>query len=128
MENSISSIQADNYSSGRRLNEHECFRLLWIKVILRAAYDWVLYRNSKSYSHKKDAEDAYRWIFDPPKEKRRVTINGQVKVILIQEFNSLENICDAINLDIDSVRSFARRLTRDQVKKLEFLERSSKIK
>jgi len=94
-------------------------------VILRAAYDWVLYRNSKSHIYKKIAEDACRWLFDPPKEKKRIKIGGTIKTILTQEFNALENICDAIDLDLDSVRKFARRLTRDDIKKMEFLERNS---
>lgn len=125
LENYLNVLYRGDHSPNRKINEHECFRLLWIKVILRASYDWVLYRNSKNHIYKKIADDAFRWLFDPPKEKRRVVLGNSVRVVLIQEFNALENICDAIDLDIDSVRRFAKQLTRDDIKKMEFLERNS---
>lgn len=125
LENYLNVLYRGDHSPNRKINEHECFRLLWIKVILRASYDWVLYRNSKNHIYKKIADDAFRWLFDPPKEKRRVILGNSVRVVLIQEFNALENICDAIDLDIDSVRRFAKQLTRDDIKKMEFLERNS---
>lgn len=108
-----------------KLNEHECYRLLWIKVILRAAYDWVLYRNSKNSINRKIAKDAYSWLFEATKTKKKFVVNGEVEVIKIELFNSLENICGFLELDVDSVRKFARTLTREDIKKQEFLERTS---
>lgn len=128
LETYLHTLYSVEYLPQKKINEHECFRLLWIKVILRAAYDWVLYRNSKSHIYKNIAEDAYRWIFDPPKERKKIVVGKTEVIVHTQEFNSLENICDAINLDVDSVRRFSKRLTRDMVKKLEFLERSTKPK
>lgn len=126
MEQHMNVLNTLEHSHNKKVSEHECFRLLWIKVILRAAYDWVLYRNSKSHIAKKIADDAHRWLFDPPYEKRHIQIGKITRIIHQQEFNSLENVCDAIDLNIDSVRKFANSLTRDMVKKMEFLERSSK--
>jgi len=128
IEHYLQSIYLNAQSSGKKVSEHECIRLLWIKVILRAAYDWVLYRNSKSHIAKKIAEDAHRWLFNPPKEKISIVIGNTTRLVEHQEFNSLENICDAIDLDVDSVRKFARLLTRDAIKKMEFLDRSTKVK
>lgn len=108
-----------------KLSEHECYRLLWIKVILRAAYDWVLYRNSKNSINRKIAKDAHSWLFEVAKTKRKFIINGEIEALRIELFNSLENICGFLDLDVDSVRKFAKTLTRDDIKKQEFLERTS---
>ncbi len=108
-----------------KLSEHECYRLLWIKVILRAAYDWVLYRNSKNSINRKIAKDAHSWLFEAAKSKKKFIINGEIEVLRIELFNSLENICGFLDLDVDSVRKFAKTLTRDDIKKQEFLERTS---
>lgn len=96
---SMVSSESDRYSS---------LRLLWIKVVIRAASDWVLYRESKNIKLRRWAEDAYRWLFEPS-----------------DLFNSLDNICYLFNLDKTLIRDFATNLTRDQVKKMEFLERNS---
>ena len=125
VENYLNILYNAEGSHTKKIDQHECFRLLWIKVILRAAYDWVLYRDSSNNISKKIADDAYRWLFDPPKEKKTVKLDNKNVVIFTQEFNALENICDSIDLDIDSVRRFANNLTRDQIKKMEFLERNS---
>ena len=53
---------------------YENFRLLWIKVILRATYDWVLYRDSKSRASQRIAENAYKWLFEDYFEKVRLLI------------------------------------------------------
>lgn len=82
-------------------------RLLWIKVIIRAAFDYALYRDHRDLKLRKFALDAERWLFDPS-----------------QLVNSLDNICHALDINVDLVRTFSRRVTREQVKKMEFLERT----
>lgn len=82
-------------------------RLLWIKAIIRAAFDYALYRDHRDLKLRKFAIDAERWLFEPS--------------LLI---NSLENICQSLDINIDLVRIFSRRVTREQVKKMEFLERA----
>lgn len=120
-------IQDSSISHDRKkLPEHEAIRLLWIKVILRAAYDWVLYRDSKNNIYKKIANDAYRWLFEPAAEKTLIRFNENILIVDSSGFNSLEKLCDVLDIDIDTVRSFAGNLTRNEIKKLEFLDRSKK--
>lgn len=40
-------------------------------------------------------------------------------------FNSFENICYMINLPPERIRVWAKRLTKDQISKIEHLERES---
>ena len=82
-------------------------KVLWVKVIIRAAADSVLYRDSKNIKLKRWAVDADRWLF------------GSSAL-----FNSLESVCYHFDMDISRIRKFAKNLTRDSVKKMEFLERS----
>ncbi len=82
-------------------------RLLWIKAIIRAAFDFALYKDHRDLRLRKFAVDAERWLFEPSR--------------LV---NSLESICQALDINIDFVRTFSRTVTREQVKKMEFLERS----
>jgi hypothetical protein len=82
-------------------------RLLWIKAIIRAAFDYTLYKSHRDLKLRKFALDAERWLFEPS-----------------HLVNSLENICQALDINIELVRSFSRRVTREQVKKMEFLERT----
>ncbi len=116
------------YIEKRKLPEHEAIRLLWIKVILRAAYDWVLYRDSKNNTYKKIAGDAFRWLFEISKETVIVNMNNKFIVVDSSGFNTLEKLCDVLDIEIESVRKFANKLTRGDVKKLEFLDRSKKNK
>jgi hypothetical protein len=124
----IKHLNTSDIALPKQPSEYECLRLLWIKVILRAAYDWVLYRDSKNHITRNKANDAYRWLFNSTTIKKTFKVGKIVRTCVIQESNSLENICDAIDLDIDSVRKFAKRLTRADIKKLEFLDRNTKIK
>ena len=38
-------------------------RTLWVEVIRRAAFDWVLYKNSRKMTRRQLAQDAYIWLF-----------------------------------------------------------------
>jgi hypothetical protein len=81
-------------------------RALWCKVIARAIYDWVSYRDSTKLPLRKYADDAYRWLF----------CESEV-------FNSFENLCYYLEINPDEVRERACRLDRTQVAKLELLDR-----
>lgn len=85
------------------------FKLLWLKVIIRAAYDYALWKDSKDLRHRKFAEDAGKWLFDPSGHE-----------------NSLEHVCELWGLPLRRMREFARNLTKDDVKKLEFKERQGR--
>jgi hypothetical protein len=81
-------------------------RALWLKVIVRAAFDWVTYRDSDRLQQKKLAENAFIWLFEPSKL-----------------FNGFENICFYLDIDPERVREKIRMLSKDQVVKIEHAER-----
>ena len=95
-------------SPTRGFDRYIPYRALWMKVIIRAAFDWVSYRDAIKLEQRKEAERAYRWLFEPS-----------------ELFNSFENICDLVNLPPDSIRSWAKCLTKEHVAKIEHLERDN---
>ena len=105
---------------------YENFRLLWIKVILRAAYDWVLYRDAKNRASRRIAESAYKWLFEDYFEKIRYRKGNKVTVKLERPFNSLFFLCRELDLDIKKVRIFATTLSKKEIRKLEFFTRHRK--
>ena len=44
------------------------YRALLLKVIIRAIFDWVCYRDSTKLEKKKIADNAYQWLFEPSKQ------------------------------------------------------------
>lgn len=81
-------------------------RALWIKVIIRAVFDWVSYRDSDQLGKRKMADSAANWLFEP-----NVT------------FNSFSNVCYYLDVDPGRVRVWAKKISRKQVAKIEHLER-----
>jgi hypothetical protein len=89
-------------------------RALWLKVIIRAVFDWVQYRDSDRLPQKKLADSAKSWLFDPN-----------------ELFNGFANLCESLDVDPEKVRKWACGLSREQVAKIEHLDRepnSSSIK
>lgn len=85
------------------------YRILWIKVIFRAAYDYALWKNSPDLKLRKIAQDAAKWLFEPSALEL-----------------GFENICFQYSFPLEQFRIFAKKLTREDVKKLEFRERTGK--
>lgn len=85
------------------------YRILWAKVIVRAAYDYALWKDAKDLRLRKFAEDAERWLFE----------SSDLEL-------SFENICFAFDFPVGHIRQRTKILTRDDVKKLEFRERQSR--
>lgn len=81
-------------------------RVLWLKVIIRAVFDWVSYRDSNKLQQKKLADNAYSWLF----------LENRL-------FNGLENVCGLLDLSSERVRIWANSMSKDQVTKMEHLER-----
>jgi hypothetical protein len=82
-------------------------KTLLLEVIRRAAYDWVLYRTSRRLLHKKLAEDAYLWLFvEKPGHVNWLERNDAGKHI-----TSFLSICSELDLDVEQVRMYVRRLT-----------------
>lgn len=86
------------------------YRVLWAKVIIRAAYDYALWKDSKDLRLKKYAQDAERWLF----ESSSLSL-------------SFENICFAFDFPVERIRKRTRALTKQDVKKLEFRERHGRV-
>lgn len=81
-------------------------RALWIKVIIRAVFDWVAYRDSDRLFQKKLADSAHSWLFKQN-----------------ELFNGFENICHMLDINPNRVRTWAKTMSKDQVAKIEHLER-----
>ena len=84
---------------------------LLLEIIRRAAYDWVLYRTSRRLLHKKLAEQAYNWLFVeiPDSAEWRERLESEKYI------TSFVAICEALELDPDSVRTHVKRLTPKNV-------------
>lgn len=84
---------------------------LLLEIIRRAAYDWVLYRTSRRLLHKKLAEQAHHWLFVEvkgcPEDKERDESEKYITSFL--------SICEALELDPESVRTHVRKLTPKNV-------------
>ncbi len=91
-----------SYNSERYLP----YRILWAKVIIRATYDYALWRDSPDSRLRKFAQEAEKWLFEP----------SDLEL-------SFENICFAFDFPIEKIRRKTRLLTRSDVKKLEFMDR-----
>lgn len=75
-------------------------------MIVRAIFDWVAYKDASTLKQRKLSESAFRWLYHPN-----------------ETFNSFENVCYHLDINPNRVRDWARKLTRDQVAKIEHLER-----
>jgi hypothetical protein len=84
------------------------YRALWLKVIIRAAFDWVTYRDSTKLENFKEAEKAAKWLFEPS-----------------ELTNSLDSVCRMVDLPPNKMRMWAKNLSKDQVAKIEHLERET---
>jgi hypothetical protein len=84
------------------------YRALWLKVIIRAAFDWVTYRDSTKLENFKEAQMASKWLFEPSELP-----------------NSFENVCQMVDLPPEKMRFWAKNLSKEQVAKIEHLERET---
>lgn len=84
---------------------------LLLEIIRRAAYDWVLYRTSRRLIQKKLAEQAYHWLF----LEERNTPEWNERDESDKYITSFLAICEALELDPDSVRTHIKKLTPKNV-------------
>jgi hypothetical protein len=94
-----------------RLREADGAKSLLLEVVRRAAYDWVLYRNSTRLEQKQLARDAFVWLF----EEEEGHPDDVVRISEHREFTSFLSICDALDMDADRVRFYIRQLTPTRV-------------
>ena len=86
-------------------------RALLVEVMKRAAYDWVLYRNSLRLDQKRLAEDAYTWLF-LEEEGHAAWRQRQEEGKRLTSFLS---ICEDFDLDPEILRDRFRTLTPKRV-------------
>jgi hypothetical protein len=83
-------------------------RALWAKVIIRAIFDWICWRDSPRLDKKKVADQAEAWLFEPN-----------------EVFNSFDNVCEMLDISPRLVRESARKMSKDHVAKIEHMERDA---
>jgi hypothetical protein len=86
------------------------YRVLWLKVIIRSVFDWVTYRDNLRMEKRKYAESAYTWLFES---------NNLI--------NGFESVCCMLDLSPSRVRTWAKSMSKDQVMKMEHLERDHSV-
>ncbi len=86
-------------------------KALLLEIIRRAAYDWVLYRESIRLHLKKLAEEAYTWLF----EERVGHPYWIERVAQRKDITSFLAICELLDLDPTMVRRHIRLLTTKHV-------------
>ncbi len=79
-------------------------KILWVAVMRRAVFDYVLYKGVRS--HKLEWQRAYQYIFSVG--------------LRHNEGLSLEEVCSLFGWDPDYVRRLTKKLTRADIKKIEF--------
>ena len=81
-------------------------RILLMKVIIRAMFDYASYKDHPKLDKRKDAENARVWLFERSEHP-----------------NSFESICLALSLQPRKIRDRARTMTKEDVAKIEFKDR-----
>lgn len=93
------------------LQEINGCKSLLLEIVRRAAYDWVLYRTSRRLLHSKLAEHAFHWLF--VEKAHDGTWNERLEGG--KYITSFLAICEALELDPESVRTHVRKLTPKNV-------------
>lgn len=78
-----------------------------MKVIVRAVFDYVTYKKSNRLQQRRWAITAHNWLWGTS----------------IGFFNNLENVCFHLGIDPNKVRMRAKTITKNDVKKIEHLDR-----
>jgi hypothetical protein len=116
-------LEVDYYKPAKD-ERFEGYKLIWYKVILRAIYDYVLYKDSKNTSLRRLADGASRWLYEPDVKTVSIVFNNRSIEREETPFNSFTNICHVLGLDTEGIRQTAKRLTRKDIRKIEFFQRS----
>lgn len=93
------------------LQEINGCKTLLLEIIRRTAYDWVLYRGKTRLVQRELADRAYRWLF----EEVPGTADWSERMRDKKYITSFVAICEALDLDPDTVRKHIRRLTPKNV-------------
>lgn len=93
------------------LQEISGCKTLLLEIVKRAAFDWVLYRNSRRMVQRVLADSAYRWLFTEDEG----TSDWNERLRDGKYITSFVAICEGLDLDPDRVRSYIKRLDRKNV-------------
>lgn len=89
------------------VSEASACRAVLLEIVRRAAYDWVLYRNSSKLQKRQLADSAYQWLFIEERDSstwRQRVGNGK-------ELTAFIAICEVLELDPRMVRTTVRGMT-----------------
>lgn len=91
-------------------NRYSGIRLLWFKVIIRAAFDVVVFKDHKVLEKRAWARGAWAWMTSSSKD-----------------FNSFLHLCSILDISPLKVRAWASSLSKDQVSKFEHVDRTISV-
>lgn len=91
--------------SQRTKQRYSPYRTLWLRVIIRAAFDYAQNKTSRDLRNRRVAEEAYRWLFEEN-----------------HSLFSFQNLCEAYGFPRERLREWARKITKKDVKKMEQLD------
>lgn len=94
-----------------RLSEAEGAKALLLEIIRRAAFDWVLYKNSSRPDQRALSQEAYTWLFEEDEEHP----NFELRQREGKELTGFISICDLLDMDVDRVRYYIRKLTHAKI-------------
>ena len=96
---------------GEKLSGGNGARALLVEILRRAAYDWVLYRDSTRLEHQQLAADAHFWLF----EEKDDHPSWDTRIDEGKQLTAFHSICEELDLDPDVVRDAVRNLTFKRV-------------
>lgn len=102
-------------------------KALLMEIILRAAHDWVLYRQHRKRDLKALAEQAFTWLFEEEpghpawstRERALFQVETEAGQTLVEvgsrRLTSFLSICEICSLDPEDVRQRAREMTVESI-------------
>jgi hypothetical protein len=81
-------------------------KYLLVEIVKRAAYDWVLYRNSDKVEQQEIAKEAYTWLF----EEDETHAHWAWRIREGKELTAFITICDELDMDVSRIRGYIQRL------------------
>ena len=93
------------------LLESSSCRALLLEIVRRAAYDWVLYRQSSKLPNRLLAESAFQWLF----QEERGCAAWVMRVRSGKELTGFVAICDLLELDVARVRDKIKQMTERDI-------------
>ncbi|MDA4133072.1 MAG: hypothetical protein OK454_08110 [Thaumarchaeota archaeon] len=104
-------VRRTPYETELLIQEINGSKTLLLEIVRRAAYDWILYRDSTRIIQRGLAAQAYEWLFvegpGHPSWAERMREDKQCM--------SLIAVCESLDLDPETVRKHVRRLTPKHV-------------